>query len=217
MFYRTCSGLWCRECSFEEIVRVSERFHPLGIVIVAESASVGTAVLPGWLFLLVESFYVVDDVHCAFIQYSVGHKNCQRNEDRLYFTTLYQQNASAWIHFIKQLPGLECYRNFKPHLKFFNLAAFLSLVFTLLYPYLPLSLWRLFNNNEVKHHVYVKLYPVTKFLFTCPLLFVISTHTLVVSRNFSLIRTVLSCFICSFSILRNSRLESDVCPVAVYV
>ena len=48
------------------------------------------------------------------------------------------------------------------------------------------------------------------FPFTCRLLFIFSTHKLEVSRNFLSIRIVLSCFICSFSILRNSQLESDV-------
>ena len=47
-----------------------------------------------------------------------------------------------------------------------------------------------------------------RFFFTCRLLFIISTPKLVVSRNFLSIRVVLSCFICSFSILRNSQLES---------
>ena len=48
------------------------------------------------------------------------------------------------------------------------------------------------------------------FPLTCRLLFIISTHKLVVSRNFVSIRVVLSCFE-SFSILRNSHLESAVC------
>ena len=74
------------------------------------------------------------------------------------------------------------------------------------------------NNREleVKHHVYVKrqtricsTWP--SFPFTCRLLFIISTHKLVVSCNFLSIRIALSCFICSFSILRHSRLKSDVC------
>ena len=38
--------------------------------------------------------------------------------------------------------------------------------------------------------------------------------TLVVSRKFLTIRIVLSCFVCSFSLLRNSQLESDVCCLA---
>ena len=53
--------------------------------------------------------------------------------------------------------------------------------------------------REVKHLVYVKrqtrictTWP--SFLFTCRLLFIISTHKLVVSRNFLSIRIVLSCF-----------------------
>ena len=53
--------------------------------------------------------------------------------------------------------------------------------------------------REVKNHVYVKrqkrictTWP--SFLFTCRLTFIISTHKLVVSRNFSSIRIVLSCF-----------------------
>ena len=53
--------------------------------------------------------------------------------------------------------------------------------------------------GEVKHHVYVKqqtrictTWP--SFLFTCRLLFIISTPKLVVSRNFLSIRIVLSCF-----------------------
>ena len=55
------------------------------------------------------------------------------------------------------------------------------------------------DNREVKHHVYVKrqtrictTWP--SFLFTCRLQFIISTHKLVVSRNFLSIRIVLSCF-----------------------
>ena len=68
---------------------------------------------------------------------------------------------------------------------------------------------------EVKHHVYVKrktrictTWP--SFLFTCRLLFIISTPKLVVSRNFLSIRFVLCCFYpLWFSILRNSQLESD--------
>ena len=70
--------------------------------------------------------------------------------------------------------------------------------------------------REVKHHIYVKrqtrictTWPSLS--FTCRLLFIISTHTLVVSRNFLCIRTVWVVFICSFSILRNSQLESSVC------
>ena len=70
---------------------------------------------------------------------------------------------------------------------------------------------------EVKHHVYVKrqtwicttwssLRPCT-----CRLLFIISTHKLVVSCNLLSIRIFLVVFICSFSILRNCQLESDVC------
>ena len=53
--------------------------------------------------------------------------------------------------------------------------------------------------------------PRDKFPFTCRLLINISTHKIVVSRNFLSIRVVLSCFICSFSILKDSHLESDVC------
>ena len=45
----------------------------------------------------------------------------------------------------------------------------------------------------------------------CHLLFIISTHKLVVSCNFLSIRIFLAVFICSFSILRNSQHESDVC------
>ena len=40
---------------------------------------------------------------------------------------------------------------------------------------------------------------------------IISTHRLVVSRNFLSIRIFWTVFICSFSILINSQLESDVC------
>ena len=53
-------------------------------------------------------------------------------------------------------------------------------------------------NREIKHHVYVKwqtrictTWP--SFLFTCRLLFIISTPKLVVSLDFSSIRIVLSC------------------------
>ena len=49
------------------------------------------------------------------------------------------------------------------------------------------------------------------FPFTCRLLFIISTRKLVVSRNFLSIRIFWTVFICSFSILINSQLESDVC------
>ena len=52
-------------------------------------------------------------------------------------------------------------------------------------------------NREVKHHVYVKREFVPRDQvspFTCRLLFIISTHKLVVSRNFLSIRIVLSCF-----------------------
>ena len=71
--------------------------------------------------------------------------------------------------------------------------------------------------REVKHHVYVKrqtrictTWP--SFPITCRLLFTISTHKLVVSHNFLSKRIALdSFFFCSFSILRNSQLESDVC------
>ena len=55
------------------------------------------------------------------------------------------------------------------------------------------------NITEVKHHVYVKrqtrictTWP--SFPVTCSLLFIISTHILVVSRNFLSIRIALSCF-----------------------
>ena len=40
---------------------------------------------------------------------------------------------------------------------------------------------------------------------------IISIHKIVVSRNFLSITVVLSCFICSFSILKDSHLDSDVC------
>ena len=71
--------------------------------------------------------------------------------------------------------------------------------------------------TQVKLHVYVKrhtrkLYHVTKFS-SCRLPFIFATHKLVVSRNFVSIRIVLSCFY-SFSILRNSHLESAVCRLA---
>ena len=73
--------------------------------------------------------------------------------------------------------------------------------------------------REVKHHVYVKRQTricTTRpsFLSICRLLFNISTPNLVVSRNFSSIKTVLSCFyVLIFSILRNCHLESDVCHI----
>ena len=54
-------------------------------------------------------------------------------------------------------------------------------------------------NRKITHHVYVKrqtrictAWP--SFLFTCRLLLIISTPKLVISRNFSSIRIVLSCF-----------------------
>ena len=49
------------------------------------------------------------------------------------------------------------------------------------------------------------------FPFACRLLFIISTHKLVVSPNFLSIRIFRAVFICSFSILNNSELESDFC------
>ena len=49
--------------------------------------------------------------------------------------------------------------------------------------------------------------------FACHLMFIISTHKLVVSRNFFFIKIFWAVFICSFSILRNSQFESDVCRV----
>ena len=75
------------------------------------------------------------------------------------------------------------------------------------------------NNRQVKHHVYGKREFVPPDPFCCRLLFIISTHKLVVSSNFLSIRIVLSCFMGPFSILRNSQFESDVCrlPFAVYV
>ena len=53
-------------------------------------------------------------------------------------------------------------------------------------------------NREIKHHVYVERQPRIcttwpSFLFTCRLLFIISTPKLVVSLDFSSIRIVLSC------------------------
>ena len=71
-------------------------------------------------------------------------------------------------------------------------------------------------NREVKHHVYVKrqMWICTtwsSFHPLCHLLFIISRHKLVVSCNFLSIRIFLAVFICSFSILRNSQHESDVC------
>ena len=57
------------------------------------------------------------------------------------------------------------------------------------------------------------LYHVIKFPINCRFIrfIIISTHNLVVSRNFVSKRTVLSCFYLLISILRNSKLESDVC------
>ena len=58
------------------------------------------------------------------------------------------------------------------------------------------------------------LYHETKvsFLFTCCLLFIISSPKIVVSCNFlSILILFWAVFICSFSILRDSQLESDVC------
>ena len=81
----------------------------------------------------------------------------------------------------------------------------------------PKSISRFYLSRVVKHHVYVKwqtrictTWP--SFLFTCRFkLFLISTPKLVVSLDFLSIRIFLAVFICSFSILRNSQLESDVC------
>ena len=49
------------------------------------------------------------------------------------------------------------------------------------------------------------------FLFACRSLFIISTPKWVVSRNFYPYKSFWAVFTCSFSILRNSQLESDVC------
>ena len=66
--------------------------------------------------------------------------------------------------------------------------------------------------REVKHHVYVKRQTRIRttwlsFPFACRVLFIISTHKLVVSRKFLSIITFWAVFICSFSILRNSQLR----------
>ena len=76
---------------------------------------------------------------------------------------------------------------------------------------------------EVKHHVYVKRQtPICttwpSFPFTCLLLLIIYTHKLVVLRNFvsiQLYKLFWAVFISSFSILRNSRLESVYCNFIV--
>ena len=72
-------------------------------------------------------------------------------------------------------------------------------------------------NRETKHHVYVKrerqIWTCTwpSFPLTCRLLFIISTHKLVVSNNFLSI-TFWAVFMCSFSVLTaDSQLESAVC------
>ena len=49
----------------------------------------------------------------------------------------------------------------------------------------------------------------------CHLMFIISTHKLVVSRNLIFIKIFWAVFICSFSILRNSQFESDACRVSL--
>ena len=71
-------------------------------------------------------------------------------------------------------------------------------------------------NREIKHHVYVKwqtrictTWP--SFLFTCRLLFIISTPKLVVSLDFSSIRIVLSCYYLLIFYFEISQLKSDVC------
>ena len=69
--------------------------------------------------------------------------------------------------------------------------------------------------REVKHHVYVKRQTWISTTWpslpvACRLLFIISRHKLVVSPNFFSIRIFWAVFICSFCILRNSQLESDV-------
>ena len=77
-------------------------------------------------------------------------------------------------------------------------------------------------NREVKHHVYVKrqtrictTWP--SFLFTCRLLFIISTPKLVVSRNFSSIRIVLSCHYRLIFYLENFSTLPWRLPFALYV
>ena len=52
---------------------------------------------------------------------------------------------------------------------------------------------------------------IREFVPPCRLLFIISARKLVVSLNFLSIWIFWAVFICSFSILRNSQLESDVC------
>ena len=52
---------------------------------------------------------------------------------------------------------------------------------------------------------------IREFVPPCRLLFIISAHKLVVSLNFLSIWIFWAVFICSFSIWRNSQLESDVC------
>ena len=80
----------------------------------------------------------------------------------------------------------------------------LSIVFPSYENYLPFSwlFWpdmSFYNNREGKHDIYVKrqtrlctTWP--SFPITCRLVFIISTHKLVVSRNFLSTRIVLSCF-----------------------
>ena len=75
-------------------------------------------------------------------------------------------------------------------------------------------------NREVKHHVYGKRECVPRdhvSSFTCRLLFIISTHKLVVSRSFSFIRIVLSCFYLLISYFE--KFSTWICrlPFAVHV
>ena len=74
-----------------------------------------------------------------------------------------------------------------------------SLLSTIRYIVVTSKLLAMNSNREVKHHVYVKrrtqicsTWP--SFPVTCCLRFIISTHKLVVSRNFLSIRIVLNCF-----------------------
>ena len=74
--------------------------------------------------------------------------------------------------------------------------------------------------SEVKLHVYVKRQPRicttwSSFPFTCRLLFIISTHKGVVSRNFLSIRIILSCF-CSAHFLFWEIPNLNL-PFAIYV
>ena len=153
MFYRTYGVLWCRECFFlVEIARVSERFYPLysvfcrSVCLCRECCYVFNL---GGCFAGRKYLYMWWTVFIVRLYNTAENTNiAKETKMNLVLLVIPAKTWSSTDRFYQQLPGLECCRNFKSNLKFFNLAVFLSLVLTILCPYLPLSLWRLFNNDQ---------------------------------------------------------------------